>query len=298
MSIMLSRVFVKTLRNRAISRWSSSSGADPRVVQKLVGDGIVHVELNRGEKMNALDMNMFDELTEVASKLSKERGLRAVVLSGKGKSFCAGLDVKKMAMNSPLDTMEKLLKRPAGHPWSNLAQDMGYLWRQIPVPVICAVHGVCYGGGLQIALGADFRIAGSECKFSIMESKWGLIPDMSGSITLRELVRIDVAKELTMTGRVFLADEALRLGIVTRITQENPVEVALKLAQELSQRSPDALAASKRLFQESWVAPEEECLALETDLQRKLLPSWNQLVQSANNFSSMKLPFKKRDESI
>ena len=201
-------------------------------------------------------------------------------------------------MNSPLDTMEKLLKRPAGHPWSNLAQDMGYLWRQIPVPVICAVHGVCYGGGLQIALGADFRIAGSECKFSIMESKWGLIPDMSGSITLRELVRIDVAKELTMTGRVFLADEALRLGIVTRITQENPVEVALKLAQELSQRSPDALAASKRLFQESWVAPEEECLALETDLQRKLLPSWNQLVQSANNFSSMKLPFKKRDESI
>lgn len=246
--------------------------------------------------MNSLDLKMFQAIAQEATDLKSNAKVRAVILSGQGRAFCTGLDVKSMASASPLATIETLLHRPNGK-ISNLAQDVGYLWRDLPVPVIAVLHGMCFGGGLQIALGADFRFCSPDCKLSIMESKWGLIPDMSASITLRELVRSDVAKELTMTGRIVEGHEAASLGLVTRCC-EDPMAEAERLVAEILAKSPDSIAKSKQLFQNTWVAPEEYCLKVETDLQRQLLVSWNQLAASGRNFG-VKLPyFKRKDEDI
>lgn len=174
----------------------------------------------------------------------------------------------------------------------NLAQDAAFLWREIPAPVICVLHGMCFGGGMQIALGADLRFSEPNCKLSMMEAKWGLIPDMSGSITLRELVRIDIAKELIMTGRVITGEEGARLGLVTRCS-EDPMEEAVKVANEIVSRSPDAVAESKRLLQRNWVANQADCLELESEIQTKLIGSWNQVAASMKNFS-FNVPYTKR----
>jgi enoyl-CoA hydratase/carnithine racemase len=266
----------------------------PRVLVTPLGNGIVNVELNRGSKYNALDMRMFEELSQAAVDLKKDKSIRAVILSGSGKAFCTGLDVKSIAA-APLKNTDKLLQRPSHTEITNLAQDVGYLWRTLPVPVIASIHGMCYGGGMQIVLGADFRFATPTAKLSIMEAKWGLIPDMSGTITLRELVRMDVAKELSMTGRIFDAVEGEKLGLITR-TAEDPFEESMKLAIEIVNRSPDAVAATKKLFQNTWMATEAEALVIETDLQNTLLPSWNQLAASAKNFGVTKVPYLNRKE--
>lgn len=194
----------------------SSSGAvrEARLIVEEAESGIFHVQLNRPDKMNALDLGMFQELSALALSLKENKSIRVVILSGKGRAFCTGLDVKSMVPN--LSASSKLLDKPAATEHSNMAQDAAYLWRQLPVPVIACLHGMVFGGGLQIALGADFRIATPDCKMSIMEAKWGIIPDMSAAVTLRELVRMDVAKELTMTGRIFPASEGLGYGLVTR----------------------------------------------------------------------------------
>lgn len=272
-----------------------SSIVTPRVTRIDLGDGVVHVLLSRGSKMNALDMPMFEAIQKTAAELSKDKSVRAVILSGEGKSFCAGLDVKSMA-SSPVAFTEKLLKKPAMTEISNLAQDVGYLWRMIPAPVIACIHGVCLGGGFQIALGCDFRICTPDAQFSIMESKWGLIPDMSGSVTLRELVRIDVAKELTMTGRVFDGLEAKELGLVTRVA-EDPMEASIALAKLIAKKSPDSTAMTKRLFQETWTVDDATALDTETRLQTKLLGSWNQVMQSGSNYG-VSLPFISRSTEI
>ena len=194
---------------------STTHNADSeQVVITEIESGIFHVELNRADKMNALDMKMFEQLSETAQKLKRNKSVRVVVLSGRGRAFCTGLDVKSMV--SQLSASSKLLDKPAGTEYSNIAQDVAYLWRTLPVPVIASLHGMTFGGGLQIALGADFRFSTSDCKMSIMEAKWGIIPDMSAAVTLRELVRMDVAKELTMTGRIFPASEGYEYGLVTR----------------------------------------------------------------------------------
>jgi enoyl-CoA hydratase/carnithine racemase len=185
-----------------------------RITVKEVESGIFHVEFNRPEKMNALDLKTFQEISAMALSLKANKSVRAVIISGKGKAFCTGLDVKGMV--SELSASSKLLEKPAAFKHSNMAQDVAYLWRALPVPVIACLHGMVYGGGLQIALGADFRFATPDCKLSIMEAKWGIIPDMSAAVTLRELVRIDVAKELTMTGRIFSATEGQGYGLITR----------------------------------------------------------------------------------
>jgi enoyl-CoA hydratase/carnithine racemase len=259
-------------------------------------DGICEVSLNRPDKLNAVDMKMFEAIAQTAMDLRNDRSLRAVIIRGEGRAFCTGLDVKAV-LSSPHQQTERLLERPsgygvAGNEIGNLAQDVSYLWRELPVPVICVMQGMCYGAGLQIALGADFRYVTPDCKLSIMETKWGLIPDMGAAITLRELVRIDVAKELTMTGRIVSGEEAFSLGLVTKVS-EDPLQEAKAFAKELVQRSPDALASAKTLYQSTWMATEKECLEVETKLQRKLLASWNQLAASGRAFG-WEVPYFKR----
>lgn len=299
-----------------------SSQQNERIQIHNLSNGIKHVELNRPEKLNSLDMKTFTAIADTAKSLLNDKSVRAIVLSGKGKAFCAGLDVKSIAnpmeengVKFPSTKMEELLERPESYDFTdnlhldseslqsmyrdmeavgNLAQDVAYLWRKIPVPVICAIQGVCFGGGLQIALGADIRLATPGCKLSVMEAKWGLIPDMAGSIFLRELVRMDVAKDLTFTGRIVDGIEAEKLGLVTRVV-DDPLQEAFQYAEMIAKKSPDSIAASKLLLQKSWVASEETCLKLETELQRKILMSYNQLTASARNFG-LELPYKNRKD--
>lgn len=165
------------------------------------------------------------------------------------------------------------------------------------MPVIAVLHGMCFGGGLQLALGADIRYATPDCRLSIMESKWGLIPDMSATVTLRELVRMDVAKELTFTGRVVRGEEGEKIGLVTRCS-EDPMSEAMNVARTLVERSPDAIAAAKILFQRTWTSySEQECLELESKMQRELLMGWNQMAASAKNFG-LDLAYKNRREDF
>ncbi len=186
----------------------------------------------------------------------------------------------------------KLLVKP-GRKISNLAQDVGYLWRDVPAPVIAVTHGYCFGGGFQIALGADFRFATPDCEFSIMESKWGLIPDMSLTVTLRELISIDLAKELTMTARRFSGEQAKAMGLVTRVCA-NPLEQAQAFARELADRSPDAVAASKLLFNRTWTASDKTALDWETRLQKKILARTNQRTAVLRNTSDPERTYQDR----
>ena len=202
----------------------------PRVSITRTPEGVAHVRLSRADKMNALDMDMFRALRAAALEVAADTSVRAVLLSGEGRAFCAGLDVGSVC-GDPLSAranMDELLRRPDGA-LSNLAQDVGYLWRRVPAPVVAAVHGACFGGGLQIALGADIRVCHPAAKLAVMEAKWGLVPDMSATVTLPELVPKDVALELTLTGRVFDGAEALKLGLVTKLS-EAPLDEAIALA--------------------------------------------------------------------
>lgn len=249
-----------------------------RVTIRIDG-GVADVRMNRADKMNALDQAMFEGLADAAREIGANGKVRAVVLSGEGRAFCAGLDFMSfMAMGSGERSgggTPGLLKRSDESP-ANFAQNAAYAWTALPQPVIAAVHGVAYGGGLQIALGADIRIVAPDAKLSVMEIKWGLIPDMSGSQTLRQLVRLDVAKELTFTGRVLSGTEAVELGLATR-TAENPFASALDLAGEIASKSPHAIRAGKKLFEESWLGSRRDGFALEESLQRSLIGSPNQL---------------------
>lgn len=264
-------------------------------------NGICHVQLNRPNKLNAFDFAMFEAVAETARKLKKDRSIRVVILSGRGRAFSTGLDVKSVLKDGDrMKTIERLLERPPREDAadrssiSNLAQDVSVLWRDLNVPVIAVLQGMCYGAGLQVALGADFRYSTPDCQLSIMEGKWGLVPDMGASIFLRELVRIDVAKELTMTGRIVSGKEAANLGLVTRVC-EDPMKEANQFAEELVERSPDAIAAAKQLFQDTWAAAsDEESLLLETKLQRNLLVTWNQLAASGRSTVGWNFPYVKR----
>lgn len=235
-------------------------------------DGVAIARMVRGEKHNALDGAMFTGLVEAIERLRGEAGVRVVVLCGEGPSFCSGLDVAGFA-SGPLST-DDLLARENGS--ANLAQRVSVGWRDVPAPVIAAVHGNCFGGGLQVALGADIRIAAPDASLCVMEVRWGLIPDMGITQALPRLVPVDVAKELTFTGRAVTGREAAELGLVTRVA-DDPLAAALELAREIAARSPDAVRSAKRLYDESWAASPEEALRLETELQVKLIGSPNQL---------------------
>jgi enoyl-CoA hydratase/carnithine racemase len=246
-------------------------------------DGVADVRMNRPEKLNALDTAMFQALAEAGRALAQDRTLRAVVLSGEGRAFCAGLDfgsfqsmAGQRAERSAGGEAQSLLARDGSTSPANFAQLAGWVWTEVPVPVIAAVHGVAYGGGLQIALGADLRLVTRDARLSVMEIKWGLIPDMSGTQTLRRLVRLDVAKELTFTGRVVSGEEAVALGLATRVV-EDPRAEALALAHEIASRSPDAIRAGKRLLDASGLVSVAEGLALEESLQISLIGRTNQV---------------------
>ena len=248
--------------------------------------GIADVRLNRPEKYNALSGDMFTAIIEAGESLAATMDVRAVVLSGNGPGFCAGLDFDSFqgmadAAESGSDVGSGLLQRderPENH-----AQRPAYVWKTLPMPVIAAVHGVAYGGGCQIALGADIRIASPEAKFSVMEIKWGIIPDMSITQTLRDVVRLDVAKELTFTGRIVSAVEAERLGLVSHLA-EDPLVTAKALAAEIADRNPHAVRASKHLYEQSWHGDAETGLSLEATLQKDLLGSKNQIEAVHANF--------------
>jgi enoyl-CoA hydratase/carnithine racemase len=218
-----------------------------RVRIEIDTHGIADVCLVRGDKMNALDIEMFDALAAAITRLKTEPGLRAVVLHGEGKAFCAGLDMGRMARLNAGEPGGTRDLRPRTHGIANSAQFLGQGWRELPVPVIAAVHGVAFGGGLQLALGADIRLVTADVKMSVMEIKWGLVPDMAGVALMRGLVRDDHARELCYTGRVVLGDEAVTLGLATRVCAD-PLAEALAMAQAMAQRSPSALRANKRLM--------------------------------------------------
>ena len=255
----------------------------PRVTIE-VADHVAVVTLNRPEKHNALDMAMFEGIVEAAGEVAQMPEVRAVVLRGAGSSFCSGLDV------SAFGGLDNLLGREEGQR-ANLAQRTCTGWIDVPAPVIAAIHGNCFGGGLQIALGADVRFAAPDAHLSVMESKWGLVPDMGITSTLPRLVRLDIAKELTYTGRVISGTEAAALGLVTRVA-DDPLAAAKELAAEIAGRSPDAMRAAKRLYDASWHAPVEEGLALETELQVGLIGSPNQLAAVQAGMSKQPAEFK------
>jgi enoyl-CoA hydratase/carnithine racemase len=246
-------------------------------VDVRVADHVAVVTLARPDKHNALDLPMFDQIAAAAERLGAEPGVRAIVLHGDGPSFCSGLDV--MSIMAAGGGVSGLTDRVEGAS-PNLFQRVAYDWVRMPVPVIAALHGNCFGGGLQIALGADIRIAAPDARLSVMEARWGLIPDMSITRTLPRLVPIDIAKELTYTGRIFSGEEARSLGVVTRVAPD-PLAAATELAAEIAARSPDAVRRAKRLYDQSWTAPAPDSLALEAELQLELIGSPNQLAAVA-----------------
>lgn len=242
---------------------------------KVGANGVATVTMVRAGKHNALDRGMFDGLTDAAARLAGDRSVRAVVLHGEGKSFCSGLDIASF-MSGDGGGTGVLMERDGSGP-ANLAQRVAYDWSLVAAPVIAAIHGNCFGGGLQIALGADIRISAPDARLSIMEVKWGLVPDMAITQTLPRLLRIDVAKELTYSGRIVSGSEALELGLVTR-NADDPLASALALAEEIAQKSPDAVRAAKRLYDETWLSDDTAAaLALESELQTGLIGEPNQV---------------------
>lgn len=246
---------------------------DERVRIDLEGP-IAVVTLSRPEKHNALDPSMFEGIAAATKRLAGESSVRAVVLHGEGPSFCSGLDfVSVMAAAGGLEGQVEDLGGAA----PNYFQRAAYDWIALPVPVIAALHGACFGGGLQIALAADIRFATPDARLSVMEIKYGLIPDMSITRTLPRLVGADVAKELTYTGRVLSGEEAAALGLVTHVCPD-PLAAARELAAEIAARSPDAVRAAKRLFDKAWTEPSaHRALALEAELQAGLIGQPNQV---------------------
>lgn len=240
-----------------------------------VVDHVADIRLNRPEKMNALSIPMFDAINAAAEQVMSDRTIRAVVLSGEGRAFCAGLDLSNFTNPDTFGGGDAFGNGRGGY-WPNFYQKPGYLWKDVPVPVICALHGVVFGGGLQIALGADIRIAHPETRLSLMEIKWGLIPDMSGTQTLRDLVRLDVAKELAFTGRIVEAPEAQQIGLVTRL-DDNPREAALAMARDIAQKNPQAVTLGKLLLESTWHGDDARGLEMEEKLQAQLLMTPNQM---------------------
>jgi enoyl-CoA hydratase/carnithine racemase len=245
-------------------------------------DGAIAVVcLSRPDKRNGLDLEMFRALIAAGEQIKATPSVRAVVLHGEGKAFCAGLDFASF-QSAPQRMQELLARDPASH--TNVAQRVAWIWQEIPVPVIAAVHGVAFGGGLQIALGADLRYVTADTQLSVMEVRWGLVPDMGITQTLLPLVALDVAKELTFTGRIVSGAEAVAFGLATRVSQD-PLADALETARLIATKSPHAIRAGKRLLRDAATLPRKQAFELETELQLELLFSPNQLEALAANMA-------------
>ncbi|MCP4751155.1 MAG: crotonase/enoyl-CoA hydratase family protein [Proteobacteria bacterium] len=254
---------------------------------------IADVRLNRPEKLNALSMDMFAAIAAMLKRLSQENEVRVVVLSGEGKGFCAGLDTENFAsMGGGRDQSkdgQTLVERYDGG-ISNIAQHVAYGWKELPMPVVAAIHGACIGGGCQIALGADIRLATPDSKLSIREMHWGLIPDMSVSQTIRDVLPIDVAKELIYTARIISGEEAAKLNLVTR-TCEKPYDEAMSLAEEIANKSPHATRAAKKLLNEAWHGDSASGLLMESALETGIIGKANNVEAIMSNFEKRKPNF-------
>ncbi len=250
---------------------------EDRITVDIQG-GVADVRLVRVDKMNALDDAMFEALIKTGERLKTEAGVRAVVLSGAGRAFCAGLDMgnfDKMASGERKGGTG-LVETPRTEGGSNRAQHAVMVWREIPVPVIAAVHGVAFGGGFQLALGADMRFVTPDARMAVMEIKWGLVPDMAGIALLRRLIRDDQARELTYSGRQFTGEEALSLGLATRVCAD-PYAEALAFARDVAAKNPDAIRADKRLMNLADDADQRAILLAESVEQSALIGSPNQI---------------------
>lgn len=240
-----------------------------------INDHVAIVRLNRPDKNNAIDLEMFEAFIDIGGQLAGDKTLRAVVLTGAGGHFCAGIDIvvfQGAGINAAgAGRMQAREASPA-----NFFQSAAYVWREIPVPVIAAMRGVAFGGGLQIALGADIRYATADTQLSVMEINWGIIPDMAISLTAHHVIPVDRLKELAYTGRVITGSEALAQGLLTAV-KEDPLEAAIGLAREIAQRSPEAIRAIKKLFDESWHAGAAASLQLEAQLQTSVMGTPNQI---------------------
>ncbi|WP_371376189.1 crotonase/enoyl-CoA hydratase family protein [Thalassotalea aquiviva] len=243
-----------------------------------VKNQIAFVSLNRPQKHNALNLALFKALDHTIKRLDKQKNIRAIIVFGNGPDFCTGLDINSV-MKSKTAALTLLYKWWPGK--ANLAQRVSYGWRQLNVPVIMAIHGRCWGGGLQIALGADFRLVSTDSTFSVMESKWGLIPDMAGNLALRELVRKDIALKLAMTAEIIDAKTAQNLGLVSEVCAD-PLAGATLLAEQISARSPDSVAAVKALYHRLWQAKDWRWLARESWYQIRILAGKNQKIAVKN----------------
>jgi enoyl-CoA hydratase/carnithine racemase len=232
-----------------------------------ISDGIADVRLDRPDKLNALSLDMLGELRATARRLGRTPGLRAVVVSGNGRSFCAGLDLGAAARN-PAAVARAFVPTPRG---TNLFQEACWAWRRLPVPVIAAVHGHALGAGVQIALAADLRLTTPDARWCVKEVERGLVPDMSGIRALTQLVGIETAKRLTFTAEEFTGADAGRLGLAGTVT-DSPLDEAFALAGRIAERRPEAVAAAKRLFDRRWSSGDRRTFAAERWAQLRLLP--------------------------
>jgi enoyl-CoA hydratase/carnithine racemase len=248
---------------------------DERVRVEVDGEGVAEVAMVRADKMNALDAAMFEALIDAIARLRVDPRVRAVVLRGEGRAFCAGLDKSSLQglAGGEAGGIGDLV--PRTHGLANFWQQVAWGWRELPVPVIAALQGVAFGGGLQIALGADVRCVHPDAKLSVMEVKWGLVPDMAGCVLLTELTRADVARELTFTGRVVSGMEAVALGLATRVSAD-PLADARAMARQIAASNPDAIRAAKRLFNTASPVDAARVLVAEAFEQQRLIGSANQ----------------------
>lgn len=246
--------------------------SETRVTCELGENGVALVTLNRPDKMNALDPAMFEAIIAAGEGLRTMPGLRAVVMTGAGRAFCAGLDTA--SFGSVGGDAAAIVERTHGN--ANAYQEVAMTWRKCPVPVIAAVHGVCFGGGLQIASGADIRVVHPEARMAIMELRWGLVPDMGGYALWRGLVRGDVLRELTYTNREFSGMEAETLGLATYV-ETDPLGRAQAIAAEIANRNPEAIRAAKRLFAVADDSDEDAILLAESREQAGVIRRPNQL---------------------
>ena len=244
-----------------------------RVIVELLDDGIGHIRLVREDKRNAVDQGMIDHLLGAGDALKSAKALRCVVLSGDGKAFCAGIDLSMFsgttsAPETPIDART--------HGNANMYQEIAIQFRKLPVPVIAALHGICFGAGLQIAAGADIRVAAPDTRLSIMELKWGIVPDMAGHILWQNVIREDQWRLLTYTAAEVTGIEAQQLGLVTQI-QDEPLRAAMEIASNIANRNPDAILAAKRLLGATAPANQDALLLLEAQEQMAVIGRPNQM---------------------
>jgi enoyl-CoA hydratase/carnithine racemase len=244
-----------------------------------VTEGVADVRLNRPEAYNSLNGAMIDALLAVVETIRSRTDIQVVVLSGQGKGFCSGLDMSNfgdmvsgdLTADTAASAYDELSEAGA-----NRVQQLGWQWQELDLPVIAAIHGAAMGGGLNLALGADIRIAAPDAKFGFVEISWGLLPDMSATQSLRRLMPLDRVKELVLSGRRLNGEEALAYGLVTRLSP-TPLEAALELGRLMATRNPDALRRGKRLLNNSALVSVRQGLLEESTASRELLGTANQL---------------------